>query len=433
MTSLRKIILTRVTLLLTLVSLATATTSYVLVRLEANGFLDNQLTEVARNAGVGLEDDAEPPADPELEDRLVVQIWDRDGNLIRVRGPEANIPAQKDLGFSDVSVGGEDWRIYRASDAQRVIQISQRWSAREEIATRAAIGAALPFAFGIPLAWILIGWSVNRVLRGLGSLSQALARRSTEAKEPLGLDSVPTEIAPLIGGMNSLIDRHQRALEMQRRFIADAAHELRTPLAALQLQIDNLASARLPEASTELIAELSDGVRRGSRLVAQLLTMARAEAPAKSERTSIDVVKLIHSLTADLFPMIEAREIELSIEADEGTSYPAVSAELETLLHSLIENAILYTPSKGSVTIQVRRNVDGVLIKIIDSGIGIPQSALPFIFDRFYRAAPQHIEGSGLGLSIARAIADRNGLRLDIQNRDDARGIIAVVGLPFST
>lgn len=431
MKSLRKVILTRVTLLLTLVSLVTAASSYYLVRLEANGFLDNQLTEVARNAGVGLDDNAEPPADPEIEDRLVVQIWDRSGNLIRTHGPDVGIPAQNDLGFFDATVAGEDWRIYRAQDAERVVQISQRWSARQEIATRAAMGAALPFAIGIPLAWILTGWSVNQILRSLGVLSVALGKRSTETKEPLSLDGVPVEISPLIGGMNALIDRHQKALEMQRRFIADAAHELRTPLAALQLQIDNLGRARLTEPSAELIAELSDGVRRGSRLVTQLLTMARAEAPAKNDRAPVDIVKLIHTLVSDLFPMIEARELQFSIEADDGTFYPAATADIETLLRSLIENAVLYTPPKGSITIQVRRNVDGILIKIIDSGIGIPASALPLIYDRFYRAAPQDIEGSGLGLSIAKAIADRNGLKLELQNRGDATGVIAFVGFPF--
>jgi two-component system OmpR family sensor kinase len=313
MKSLRTVILTRVTLLLTLVSLATAASSYLLVRQETNGFLDNQLTEVARNAGVGLDDNAEPPAEPELEDRLVVQIWDRAGNHVRTRGPEMNIPIQNDLGFSDAVVAGEDWRIYRAQDAERVVQISERWSARHEIATRAAMGAALPVAIGIPLAWILIGWSVNQILQGLGALSIALGKRSTETREPLSLESVPVEISPLIGGMNALIDRHQKALEMQRRFIADAAHELRTPLAALQLQIDNLGTARLREPSAELIAELSDGVKRGSRLVAQLLTMARAEAPAKSDPAPIDIVKLVHALVSDLFPMIEARELQLSI------------------------------------------------------------------------------------------------------------------------
>jgi two-component system OmpR family sensor kinase len=430
MTSLRKVILSRITLLLAIVSLATTAASYLLVKLEANGFLDNQLSEVARNAGAGLDDDAQPPADPKLEDRLVIQIWDRDGTHIRTHGPEANIPIQNDLGFFNAIIGGEEWRIYRASDAHRIVQISQRWSAREKIATRAALGSALPFAVGIPLAWILIGWSVNQVLRGLGVLSKALAKRSTETREPLSLESVPVEISPLIGGMNALIDRHQKAMEMQRRFIADAAHELRTPLAALQLQIDNMGTARVPDASAELIVELGDGIRRGSRLVAQLLTMARAEAPTKIERVSIDIVKLIHSLVSDLFPLIEARELLLSIDADDGASCMGVPSNVETLLRSLLENAVSYTPAKGSIDIQVRRTANGVLVKIIDSGCGIPESALPFIFDRFYRAAAPDVEGSGLGLSIARAIADRNGLRLEIRNRDDAKGAVAIVGLP---
>jgi len=427
MSSVRRTLIVRMTLLLTIVSLATASTSYVLAKGEANKFLDAQLAEVAMNAGPGLKEEVRRRHDHELEDRLVVQIWERSGTLIYASGPDNSIPRQPDDGYFDVMADNEAWRTYIASDDQLVVQISQRWSARDEIATRAAIGATLPFVLAIPFAWLLIGWSVNQVLEGLGRLSAELEKRSIEARDVLSPDGVPTEIAPLIGAMNSLIIRQRQAVETQLRFVEDAAHQLRTPLAALQLQVDNLFEHNLARPFPDLVADLREGIGRGTRLVGQLLRMARAESPSTGEQQAMSVSDVVRVVVGDCFPILEANGLTMAVNLDEDMKIKGNRADLELLLRILIENSICYTSSGGSVTITAKWTAQDAVIEIIDSGCGIPESALPFVFDRFFRAAPPDVEGAGLGLAIAKAIADRNRYGLSLRNRRDAVGLIAVI------
>lgn len=433
MSSLRTAVLVRVTFLLMIVSFATALTSYLLAKLEANKFLDAQLAEAAMSAGKkALRKHVQPKHDPDPEDRLVVQIWDGADALMLASGPKINIPRQPSEGYFDVIADGKAWRTFRASDGRRVVQISQRWSAREEIAARAATGAALPFVVAIPLAWALIGWSINQILRGLGHLSTEIGTRSVEAKDSLSLERVPTEIAPLIGATNDLIARHQQAIEIQRRFISDAAHELRTPFAALQIQLDNLLGRGDVSPISEVVAELRDGVRRGTQLVSQLLTMARAESSQTRERQLVSIGDLIRVVIADFVPILEENDLTLTVNLKEEIDVKGDRVDLEILLRTLIENSVRYTSSSGHIVINAERRNQHAMIEIIDSGCGIPETTLPFIFDRFFRAAPPDIEGSGLGLAIAKAIADRNGVKLSIRNRSDVAGVIALIELSCS-
>lgn len=429
MTSLRTTVLIRVTFLLVIIGAATVWTSYLLAKREANKFLDAQLAEVAVSAGEGLQENAEPKLYTPPEDRLVVQIWDRSGAPILASGPKNSIPRQPSEGYFDVIADGKAWRTYSASDGRHLVQISHRWSSREEIGAHAATGAALPFVVAIPLAWLLIGWSVNQVLRSLGRLSTEIGERSADAKDSLSLDRVPIEIIPLINAMNSLIARHQRAIERQRRFIADAAHELRTPFAALQIQLDNLLGRDVVTPMSEVVAELRDGVRRGTRLVSQLLSMARAESSQTRERQSIGLGDLIRVVIADFVPILEENDLTVTVNLREEIEVNGDRIDLEILMRILIENSIRYTPAGGYIVIESERTNEYTVIEIIDSGCGIPEAALPFIFDRFFRAAPTNIEGSGLGLAIAKAIAGRNGVDLSIRNRNDAAGVIATIKL----
>lgn len=429
MSSLRTTVLVRITVLFISVGAATVLTSSLLAKLETNKFLDAQLAEVAMSAGEGLQEEAQRKWDPDSEDRLVVQVWDRSGELILASGPKNNIPRQSGEGYFDVSADGKAWRTFAASDGRRAVQISQRWSARQEIATRAATGAALPFVVAIPLAWLLIGWSINQMMRGLINLSTEVGRRSVETKDSLSLDRVPTEIAPLISAMNSLITRHQQAIEIQRRFISDAAHELRTPFAALQIQLDNLFGRDVVTPISEVAAELREGVRRGTQLVNQLLTMARAESFQTRERRLISIGDLIRVIIADFIPILEENDLTIRVNLKEEIDVKGDRIDLEILMRTLIENSIRYTPPGGHIVIKSECTNERAVIEIIDSGCGIPETALPFIFDRFFRAAPPDIEGSGLGLAIAKAIADRNGIKLSIRNCNDVAGVIAAIEL----
>lgn len=427
MSSLRKTIITRVIVLVAAIGLSGTATAFVLVTLEMNKFLDAQLQETAINLGQTNRNSVIPLSETEDEDHLVVWIWDRSGNLIHRSGPLAEIPWQPRAGLSDVAENGQEWRVYRLSDANHDIQIAQRWSARREIATHAATGAALPFLAAIPLAWLVIAWSINRTLRGLHALATDIGRRSVDAQEPLRPNGVPEEIVSLIKAIDELVERYRHALEAQRRFAADAAHELRTPLAAVQIQMENLLAADLTDVTRELADELGAGVRRTSRLANQLLEMARTEGAATRVRHQVDLAALVTSVLPDFVPLAEAKEIELAVEASQTLWVESDPNALRKLVSILLENAIRYSASGGSVEIKLDVAGGTPRLEIVDVGPGIPDEVLPFIYDRFFRAAPQEIEGTGLGLAIAKKTAERNGLRLSHRNRTGRSGTIAMI------
>jgi two-component system OmpR family sensor kinase len=432
MTSLRRTVMTYVTALLLLVGVAAAITSYYFVKMEVNSFQDNALHEVALTAGLVFRHDIEPRVDAELEDQLVVQVWDQSRQPVHHAGPSVDIPYQPELGYSDVTAGGERWRVFRSRDSQHAIQVSQRWSAREEVAAYAAAGAAVPLVVAIPIAWLLIWWAVRRVLSGLGTLSADIGQRSADARDSLSLTGVPVEVAPLITAMNSLIERHQVALETQRRFVSDAAHELRTPLAALQLQIDNLRSRDLSGSVREIAQDLLDGIRRAVYSVNQLMTMVRADASIESEIEIVDADALVRLVVSGFTSVAEAKDVSVSIVPGPNAELTVRTADLRLIVSNLLDNAVRYTRAGGSVKIGATHRDGRFVIEVLDSGCGIPASAIPYLYDRFFRAAPMDIDGTGLGLAIARTAADRNGFDLEIVNRTDAQGVRAAVTIPLA-
>jgi two-component system OmpR family sensor kinase len=432
MMSLRRTILVWVTMLLGIVGAGAAAASYYFVRVEADSLLDTQLRQIALNAGEGLSESALPHMRHEIEDEVVVQIWNASGETV-LRAPPISIPRQRKSGFADVEFGGKSWRVYTSSDGVRTAQVAQRWSAREELAGKAALGATLPILSAIPIAWLVIIWVLNRLLRRLGGFAEALAQRSVDAKDPISLENVPPEIAPLNTALNKLIGRHQCAVDRQRRFVSDAAHELRTPLAALQIQVDNL-KTRANSTQLEAIDELNGGVRRASALVEQLLRMARMDDAASSRRRAdINLKDLVAAAVADHVAIAMKKDVDLGLSDDETCDVRLSDPEIGVLIANLVDNAIRYTPNGGTIDVVLKLEDTDALVEVVDSGCGIPDAALPRIFDRFFRAAPAEIEGTGLGLAIAKAIADRNGFGLTVKNRLDAQGVVAQVQIPIWT
>ena len=226
----------------------------------------------------------------------------------------------------------------------------------------------------IPLAWLLIGWSINRSLRGLSAVSNDIRQRSVDAQDLFRPDSVPEEIAPLVEAINVLVERHRRALETQRRFVSDAAHELRTPLASLQIQTENLLSCGLTASTREIAVELGDGVRRSSYLTSQLLEMARAESGIPEKATIIDLDALIAEAVADFVPLADLKGIHFEIDFGNAPSRVKGNARaIRTLLSILLENAVRYSNLRAPV--EVKKSIFGKSLKlqVIDNGPGIPR------------------------------------------------------------
>jgi two-component system OmpR family sensor kinase len=431
--SLRHTALVWMTVLLSAVGAVAIVISYQLARNEAASFLDGQLRQIALNAGEGLPESAGPPAPHDSEDDFVIEIWNAAGESLRTSSGAIAIPRQPVFGFSTIAASGEDWRVYTSGDGRRIVQAAQRVAVRQEIAQRAAIETAAPILAVIPLAWLVIGWIFRRLFGQLSDVARAIAERGIDSKEPITLTGVPTEVSPLVEAMNILIGRLQHALDQQRRFVSDAAHELRTPLTALYLQIENLRTAT-PADLASSPSELSSGIRRAAALLEQLLRMARFDAPAEpAQRQSIDLSGLITECVADYIPIASSKNVDLGIVTREKTEVSGVPAELKILFGNLLDNAVRFTPEGGNVDVSVRRQDGQAIVEVLDSGCGVNESDLPFLFDRFFRAASPDIEGSGLGLAIVDAIAKRNGLIVNIENRYGQTGLLVRVSIPLNT
>ena len=302
---------------------------------------------------------------------------------------------------------------------------------REDLAGGAAIGVAAPLLIVIPLSWIVIGWAMNRILGRLDSLARELAERSASANKPIGIDGIPSEVVPLVKAMNSLIARLHAAFELQKHFLADAAHELRTPLAAIQIQADGLSSAA-PDVVGERKAAITEGVRRASGLVNQLLRLARLDEPPPTlSREAVEVVPILLACVADYVEIAARKGVDIGVIKQIPAIFRGSAEELRVLLENLIDNAVRYTPPGGTVDISLRREGQNTVIEVVDSGLGISPGTEERIFHRFFRAGPADTEGTGLGLAIVRRIAERNGIAVTVGNRTDhQRGVRARVEWP---
>jgi signal transduction histidine kinase len=364
------------------------------------------------------------PHDP--EDDFVIQVWDVAGRPSRLSHPAVDIPQQSYTGFADISTAQENWRVYTLATSNRTVQVSQDMSVRQELAASAALQAALPIIVLIPLSLLTLSWIIDRIMARLNRLAVTVASRDARADDPVPTDDVPAEVVPFVSSINLLLARLRALLERQRRFISDAAHELRTPLSALQIQIDNLRHDDRDGRFSQRLTELEAGISRATSLVSKLLRLARYDANETAPAPQpIDLVQLALDTVARLTPLAERRQIDLGITRRDGAITIGALADFEIILDNLVENAVRYTPPGGMVDVAVVAAGQEARIEIRDTGPGIADEEMPRVFERFFRARPQDSEGSGLGLAIAKAAAERQGARLALAMREDGPGLVA--------
>ncbi|MGG6898885.1 ATP-binding protein [Rhizobium sp. BR 315] len=415
--------------LMAAICVGAATTSYFLVRNESSDLLDNQLRQIALYVGDAPEApvadlDAGVPHDP--EDDFVIQVWDSTGRLLRQSHPAVGIPRLQATGFTDVSTAHDNWRVYALVALNRTVQVSQEMSVRQELAANAAFQAALPIVVLIPLSLLTLSWIIDRIMARLNRLAVAVASRDVAADAPVPIDDVPAEVIPFVNSINLLLARLRASLERQRRFISDAAHELRTPLSALQIQIDNLRHDDRDGRFSHRLAELEAGIGRATSLVSKLLRLARYDARETAPAPQpIDLVRLVIDTVGRLTPLAESRTIDLGVTRQDQAVAIGSLADFEIILGNLVENAVMYTPANGTVDVAVVVAGQEARIEVRDTGPGIAEEEMPRVFERFFRARPQDSEGSGLGLAIAKAAADRQGARVALAMREDGPGLIA--------
>ncbi|WP_027816946.1 sensor histidine kinase [Paraburkholderia bannensis] len=385
-------------------------------------------------AGVSHHAAAEPHSARNASDDLVVQIWsagDTD-EPSRTSDPDIALPRAQ-TGFSSIDFDGEAWDVFALAAGDEYIQIAESRSMRNRNALRVAFWSLLPVLALLPLLVLTIAVTVRLSLRPMERVGRRAAKVDLHALKPLEADKAPVELRPFIESINRMIERLSVLVNAERKFIADAAHELRSPISAMQLQIDNLRDAP-PEQYRERFEDLQRGVARTGSLVSQLLGLARAEiGGAQRAVETIALTRIVPDVLADLLPLADARGVDLGVERLDEASVRATEGDMRVLVKNLIDNAIRYVHAGGRVDVSMLRDAQKVTIEVIDDGPGIADSDLPYVFDRFFRAANNDAQGSGLGLAIAQTLAQSYGGRVTLANRSDAQsGIVAHIELPLA-
>lgn len=344
------------------------------------------------------------------DERVVVRFL-RDGT--NGRPAQSGPPYFSDLlqdGLHTVAIGTETWRVFVKTDEPGVrIAVAQQTKVRDAAATKSALRTLIPFAFFAPVLLLLVRVLVRRMFQSLRELSAELRQRAQHDLGQLPPGGLPSEVQPFVAEINRLLTRVEQTMALHNRFVADAAHELRSPLTAMTLQAERLAAADMTDEARRRMLALSAGLQRTRVMLDQLLTLARSQQDARRPATALSLQYIIRTVIEDLFALAEQKNIDLGVVSEDDGTVAADPIDLKVLTKNLIDNAIRYTPPGGRVDIDVRC-ADGVVDLIIDdSGPGIPELERARVFDPFYRVLGNGEAGSGLGLAITRTIADRLG------------------------
>jgi two-component system, OmpR family, sensor kinase len=440
MNSIRRTLLVWLIAGLTGIALLATGATYIAARHEVGELLDLQLKQLAYSTRIddllrGRQPGFDQPIAPSGAGvtELLTQIWDRNGVLVYWSQPGAGLPVPATEGYSTVRHDHREWRVYTMVQGSHALQVAQAQDERETIATTTALRTLVPFLAFIPLFGVLIWAAVSRGLEPLEAMSRAVAKRRPDALTPISERALPEELQPLAASLNDLLARLDAALAAQRRFTADAAHELRTPLAALQLQVDLARRAGHATDRSAAYDDLDAGVKRATRLVEQLLTLARVEPEALAERArACDLVAIAKEAIVARAALANAKGVDLGLAREAPAVVHGDPASLATLLSNLLDNALRHTPPGGRVDVMVDREPDAAVLTVADTGPGIPVDERERVFDRFYRGEENGESGSGLGLSIVKRIADAHGAAIALDAPAEGSGLVVRVRFPLS-
>jgi signal transduction histidine kinase len=431
MRSIRARLLVALFILVALISMLAAGVTYRRVLNETSDLFDYQLRQMALSlrTQISLAPRIEVPPDQGDAD-FVVQIWDVFGARTYLSRPGLPLINQTVLGYADLSLRGEAWRAYGLQTADGVIQIAQPARVRQNLARAAAGRVIVPLLLLLPIMIAAVAWIVNRGLLPLRYVTAEVHRRDVRTLAPLGTEDLPSEIEPLVGELNRLLERLQRAFSTQRAFISDAAHELRSPLTALRLQLQLLDRAPDEAARAEARTRLGDAIERAIHLVEQLLALARSEPQeAALAVESVDLSAAAAEGIRDTHDLALSKHIDLGLEASRQLNISGDREALRTLVRNLVDNAVRYTPPGGSVQVRTRDASGQAVLEVIDNGPGIPREDRDRVFDRFYRRAGAQESGTGLGLAIVKAIAERHGAQVAL-SEPEGGGLSVAVSFP---
>jgi two-component system, OmpR family, sensor histidine kinase QseC len=374
-----------------------------------------------------------PPSAGEADLRdLAIAVWNRQGQLLLVDREGVQLPRRADAtGFVDMQLGGEPWRVYylQSPNGDWLVAAGQHRDERDELVRDLVGSQLLPWLLVLPVLLLAMAWAVRRALRPVHILTSELQGRSADDLRPVPVNHAPQELQPMLAAMNGLFTRIETTLERERRFTADAAHELRTPLAVLRAQWDVLRRATGEDERRRAESQLNAGMDRMDRLVTQMLALSRLESTDRLPRAqALQWAALVEQAISDVLPLAERRRIELDCEWPAAGTPPMPlqgDADLMTvLLRNLLDNAVRYAP-EGS-TVRMRFGADRLAVE--NDGAALPQDMLAQLGQRFRRVDGQAESGSGLGVSIVQRIAALHGLGLRYRPQAHGQGVVVELG-----
>lgn len=440
--SLQARLLALVLTLVTAVWLGAAALTMVEARDELGELLDGHLAQAAallvmqQAQAHGDDEDgvADAPSLHKYAPKVAFQVY-HEGQLTMRSANAGMAPMSGDSrGFSTVRLSdGAQWRVFATRGTENDVQVfvGEQTESRHDILLAVLRGMLLPLVCTLPLLALLLWWAVRQGLAPLRQLSQVLRQRQPQALEPVVLTDVPSEIKPLVESLNALFERIDAMVASERRFTADAAHELRTPIAAIRAQAQVALGAGTDTAQRDHALQVTlAGCDRATRLVEQLLTLARLEtspnAPSTTTKTT-DVTAVARRVAADLAPTALARQQTLELDAHAPCPIAGDEMLVSVLVRNLIDNALRYSPSGARIQVGVANESGQTVLRVEDSGPGMTTEEMARLGERFYRVLGNNQPGSGLGWSIARRIAEASGAQVQVGRSELLGGLSVTV------
>jgi len=431
--SLRRRLIVGVALALALGVVLAATLSGIAMHRQVHDLLDHNLIQIAQ---IAAQIEARGPESALValrrpaDSAIIVQRW-RGDSMVGLVQTSTKVPKPDQEGFRNVQLRGFLWRAYALATSDGWVVVAQRLESRGGLISAAMFVAILPILICLPLVALLVAAISRHALQPLEGLTRELEQRQALSNAPLNVDSTPTEVRPLIEAFNGLLLRVIDSIKRERGFVIDAAHALRTPITALQLQADSVSESKSKADFEERLRDLRGGIFRARRTVEQLLELARSEH-ANSGIT--DVAQVLETLPESFAALASEKRVVIDCsQTDVHAHVPLRPAALSVALHNLVDNALRYSPSESTIVIAATV-VDGYCeVRVTDQGCGLALEEREHVFDRFYRASDDLTAGTGLGLSIVRAIAQSAGGSASLETTQHATGLTALLRLPLMT
>ncbi len=375
--------------------------------------------------------------DSDEESRVIVQYL-AEGNKSASRvdsGAPLPLPISLPDGLQTLEVSGEPFRVLvKTTSSGERIAVAQETGIRDEIARDSALRTLMPLLILVPILLLIVADLVRKLFRPIATLSAEIDQRAEQELLSIEESHLPFEVRPFVVAINRLLARVDQSMENQRRFVADAAHELRSPLTALSLQAERLGEADMSDLARERLMTLRQGIERGRNLLDQMLTLAKAQAALDRPKSSVSVQQVYRRVLEDLMPLAEDKHIDIGVEGEQDAQLWVNELDMIAVVKNLVDNAIRYTPHGGRIDLSVTAEEGRAILRIQDSGPGIQVTERERVFDPFYRTLGSVQVGSGLGLSIVKAVTDRIGAEIELGFTDDARcsGLCVRVIMPLA-